>query len=125
MYDPAKKGKVLIVDDDEIIRMSLQDMLEMHDIPSMTASDGIEALEVFSSHGDTIKLIILDLNMPGLNGHETFLKLKEMNESVPVLLATGDISSKKIDAMRAKGLEYVLEKPVKFEKIKNILYNLQ
>lgn len=124
MKDAGPRGRILIVDDDEIIRNSLEDMLEFYEYETFSASDGNEALEIYSDYGHAIDLVILDLNMPGLNGHDTYMKLKEMNDAVQVLLATGDIGNRVIDSMRDRGLKHIFQKPLSFETLKNILENL-
>lgn len=124
MHEARLKGKILIVDDDAMIRKVLQNFLDLNQIESLTASDGQEALELYSGKADSIDLVILDLNMPGLNGQETFYRLLEMNKDIRVLLATGDIENKAIDAMKEKGLKYIIQKPLRFEKLKSILDTL-
>jgi len=70
-------------------------------------------------------MVFLDLNMPGLDGHDTFMKLKEMNEDVQVLLITGDVKNNAIKTMRDRGLEHIMEKPLKMEMLEDLLKSLK
>jgi len=119
------KYTILIIDDDEIVRFSLREMLEYNDIHTLTAADGIEALKIYSEVGVSIDLVFLDFHMPRLNGYDTFIKLKEINEVVQVLLITGDIENDAIKSMRDRGLEHVMEKPLKMELLEDFIENLK
>ncbi|HEY3399385.1 MAG TPA: LytS/YhcK type 5TM receptor domain-containing protein [Geothrix sp.] len=80
--------RILLVDDDELIRMSVGPMLEMlgHDVE--TASGGREALARFEA-GQDMDLVILDMNMPDLDGTETLARLRLLRPCQPVLLCSG------------------------------------
>jgi PAS domain S-box-containing protein len=91
--DPAPRTgrlSVLVVDDDELIRRSSQDMLDHlgHDV--VTASSGEEALALLEE-GLRPDVVLLDVNMPGLGGAETLPPLRVLCPRTPVLLATGRV----------------------------------
>lgn len=117
-------GKILVVEDEDITRIVLQDMLTSMNFESVSARDGLEAIEIYSHSGHEIDLVILDLNMPRLNGKDTYFKLLEINKNVKVILSTGDTENEAIDHMKEKGLEHVLKKPYQFDILENILNNI-
>ncbi|MBR1454491.1 MAG: response regulator transcription factor [Lachnospiraceae bacterium] len=81
-----KKEKILIVDDEARMRKLIGDFLINNNFDIVEAGDGEEALKVFNEVSD-IKLIILDVMMPKLDGYET-LKAIRKNSKVPVILLT-------------------------------------
>ncbi len=78
--------KILLVDDEESIHLLYREELEEEGYEIHSALTGEEALEKL----DIVKpdLIILDINMPGMNGIETLRQIKELNSAIPVILCT-------------------------------------
>ncbi len=82
-------GTILLVDDDESIRETGQELLEARGFQVFTAHDGNHALEVYRKKGAEIDLVVLDMIMPRMGGSETFDRLREINPAIKVLLSTG------------------------------------
>ena len=82
-------GRILAVDDEEMVRKLLRDMLTSIGYEVITAEDGIEALEVYRREGRGISLVILDMVMPRMDGMETLMRLREIDPSVKVLFSSG------------------------------------
>jgi PAS domain S-box-containing protein len=80
--------RILLVDDDELIRLAVGPMLEMMGHQVATASDGYEAIHHFEA-GLPVDLVVLDMNMPGLNGSETLDRLLALRPDQAVLMASG------------------------------------
>ena len=80
---------VLVVDDEASVRDAIIDILELIDVISFTACDGEEGIEVFQNNLNDIKLIILDLTMPGLTGEETFISIRKLSDSIPIIVSSG------------------------------------
>lgn len=78
--------KILIADDEELIRKLVCDFLEREGYQSLQAGDGDEALAVFEENPDTA-LIILDIMMPNIDGWEACRKIREKS-AVPVIMLT-------------------------------------
>ena len=86
---PVTTGKVLVVEDEtDLARMVLR-ALEEHGYQTLHASDGLQALEALQIHGDQIRLVILDLVLPGVSGERVYEMLQLFRPEVPVLIATG------------------------------------
>ncbi len=85
---PQPKLRILLVDDDELIRESVAPMLEMLGHQVLTASGGASALRLLEASG-AMDLVILDMNMPGMSGAETLPRLLELCPGMPVVMATG------------------------------------
>lgn len=83
-----KKGptKILIADDDGMVRTTVSKILEMFGHHVDTASDGRGVIDLVD---DSYDVIILDINMPDMDGFETMEKLNRLNYDIPVLFLTG------------------------------------
>lgn len=82
-------GAVLLVDDELVIREIGAEMLETLGIKSVVARDGNEALDLFKKDRDTISLVILDIEMPGLSGDRVAQKLREIKPEIKILYSSG------------------------------------
>jgi type IV pilus assembly protein PilB len=84
----AAKGKVLLVEDEEQLRRVMKDLLEREGYQIVEAADGVSALEQVDRHAPD--LILLDLNLPGLDGYEVLSQLRSrpITAEVPVIVLT-------------------------------------
>jgi PAS domain S-box-containing protein len=80
--------RILLVDDDPLIRAAIPDLLQALGHPVQTADGGQEALDQLAA-GLEVDLVILDMRMPGLDGAETLARLRVQHPDLPVLLASG------------------------------------
>ena len=80
--------RILLVDDDELVRLSVAPMLTAIGHEVQTAESGLEALERVQAGLDA-DLVILDMNMPGLNGAQTLARVLALRPGLVVLMATG------------------------------------
>lgn len=84
----ARPLRVLVVEDDTLIRMSISEMLESRGHVAFEAADGKEALRLHEAQ--EIDVLLADVGLPGMNGVEVAAKLREAQPALPVLYATGD-----------------------------------
>ncbi len=117
-------AKILLIDDEEIIRLSLQQDLQDEGYEVDTAEDGEPALEMF---GNGYDLIITDLMMEGVDGMTVLKKAREANpqQAVFILTGYGELDSA-INALRLGAADYLL-KPYHYDelllRVKNCLEN--
>ena len=107
----------MIVDDEPINIEAVKELLEALGYKVLTAQSGKKAIELYRKHSKDIKLIILDMIMPEMNGKETVVKLMEMDKNVRVLLASGysiDGEAKTILELGCKGF---IQKPFRAEEL--------
>lgn len=91
MKQKASKNTILIVDDEEIVKKTLRDVLS-DDYAVLTAGNGKEALDLLAKHSDSIVAIVLDLIMPVMDGItflENFRNHQEYNK-IPIIVATSN-----------------------------------
>jgi len=80
------KGKILIVEDDEGMRFFLSEALAKEGYWFQAVKSGEEALKLFSR--ETFDLVVLDYNLPGINGMETFARIQDKVPEMVVILVT-------------------------------------
>ena len=80
---------VLVIDDEALIRESIQDILEISNIQTLNAANGQAGIELFKDRRSDIKTILLDISMPVLSGPETLEKIRELDPEIYVILSSG------------------------------------
>ena len=119
--DPAlsdqEAGLILIVDDEAGILEIEKEMLVMHNYKVLTAGSGEEALEIFRKHGAEIRLVILDINMPGMGGYNCLIELKKLNPSLDVIIATGYAEEQHVKKVKEAGVSDIIKKPFKIDDL--------
>lgn len=81
-----EKKKILLVDDEDGIQLLYREEFEDEGYLVDSAINGVEALEKFKANPPD--LVILDINMPGMNGIEVLRQMKEINAELPVILSS-------------------------------------
>lgn len=82
-------GRILVVDDEEMIRDVARSLLEVCGYEVVTMSNGLEAVDYYRDHGGGIDLVIIDMVMPEMSGRECFQALRELDPNVRAVLSTG------------------------------------
>ena len=124
--DPAKKlwhgtGTILLVDDEETIRVLSKQMLERLGFRVLTAADGCEALTIFRAQQQEIVAILLDLTMPHMDGEETFRELQRIKTEVPVIMSSGYNEQDIAQRFDGKGLAGFIQKPYRMAMLSQTL----
>lgn len=115
------RGLVLLVDDEPMLRDTVGIMLEHLHYEVVTASDGIEALEVFREHRDRVECVLLDLSMPRMNGWETLAALRAIQPGLPVILASGYNEGTVLQDDRPERPQAILSKPYPMKELEAAL----
>jgi CheY-like chemotaxis protein len=82
-------GTILLADDEESVLSVCSLMLSTIGFQVMTATDGQEAVELFSEHADEISCVLLDLTMPYLDGAQVLREIRQIRPEVKVILSSG------------------------------------
>ena len=116
---------ILLVDDNESVRDLGEEMLLEYGYRVITASNGREALQIYSSERENISLVILDLFMPEMGGKECLRALLRMDPKVRVLLVSGFTQNGEIGDVLDSGAKGFVGKPFEtaklLEKIRKII----
>jgi len=104
-------GTVLLVDDDATVRRVGRMILEGAGFDTKLASDGEEAIAIYSEMGTEIVAVLLDLTMPKMAGEEAFTELRKLNPEIRVVLTSGYNEQDATNRFTGKGLAGFLKKP--------------
>lgn len=113
---------LLVIDDEKLVRWTIQQSMEKEDFRVVSVSDGAEAIEKIMQ--ERFDVIITDFIMPGLNGMDVVRKAKELHPETKVIMLTayGSILDKE-EAQKA-GVSKFLDKPFLVHEVKNAVSSL-
>jgi len=114
-------GRILVVDDEQLIRMVATRMLEKLGYQVAAVPGGKEAVEYCRAHPGEIDLVIIDLAMPGMNGYDTFLALKEIDPEVKAIMSTGYDREGAVQAALDAGVLAFIRKPYELKELFEIV----
>jgi DNA-binding NtrC family response regulator len=125
MIDLEKKEKrkgpedayILLIEDEEQIRILVQEMLESVSYKVILAANAKEGIEIFESKKDLIELVLLDFYLPDKTGLEVLRKIRNLDESCKVLITSGFEVDKEIETALDEGAIGYLSKPFNREQI--------
>ena len=109
-------NKILVVEDDEDLNQLYKEILELKNFEVETCKNGQEGVEKFKEINPS--LVIMDGDMPILDGYEAFYQIKKFNQNANVVIVTGmpEYERKNQDAIK-KGLIKVISKPLRVNQI--------
>jgi len=118
----ASPQAILVVDDDPFLRSCIREMLELLGHPRvLEAGGGVEALRLHQQHAAEIRLVLLDLDMPGMDGFETFTRLRQRDPALRIVFATGAWKSLPGMELTAQDGTGILQKPFRMDDLRAIL----
>jgi two-component system cell cycle sensor histidine kinase/response regulator CckA len=108
---PKLSGRLLLVEDDETLRVLQVRMIESIGMSALSAGNGPEALELFRSDPTGFAAALMDLSMPGMSGEELCAELFALRPDLPILLMSGFENADVIQRCSQKGSVRFLQKP--------------
>lgn len=108
----VNKTKILVIDDDEIVRQVLEMLLKDLGYEVISSSEPYEAISIFDLNKDSIDLVISDMIMPKLNGKELFYRIKEIKKNLRFILLSG-YTKNNVDEKFLNDIDLFLEKPIR------------
>ncbi|HTY10189.1 MAG TPA: response regulator [Bacteroidota bacterium] len=105
------KVMILLVEDEAMLQELLKAVLEEEGYQVETASDGEAAVEIFRQKKNEISLVLSDMGLPKLGGWEMFEKLRSIQPSVKVILASGYVDAEMREEAIKKGAKDFVQKP--------------
>jgi CheY-like chemotaxis protein len=109
--------RILLVDDEEMIIDVGAQILQKLGYEVLTASHGMEAIEVYRQNRQEVAMVILDLIMPQMGGGETYDRLKEIDPQVKVLLSSGYSIDGQATEILNRGCDGFIQKPFSMEDL--------
>ncbi len=118
--EKPKKFKVLLVDDEDVFREATARQLKVRGFVVNTADSGQAALELV--HSDPPDVVLLDQQMPTMQGSEVFAAIKQVNPLIEVIMLTGNTSvDDALELMKLGTFDYLM-KPINIEEL---LYKIE
>jgi signal transduction histidine kinase len=114
--------KILLVEDDKLVRSVIVEVLTNYGYRMVTASNGVDGLETFQKVGDSIDLVIADVVMPKMSGIELVKEIEKLNENIRVLFMSG--YSEQVNNLEDMGVNYIKKPFVPLDLVKKIRYVL-
>ena len=124
MSEEMAGARVLVIDDEKLVRDAMCEMLELEGIPFVSASDGAEGLTSVEQHGDRVGLVVLDLTMPGLSGQETFLRIRAIAPGLPIVLSSGHDEARALAPLEGENVAGYLQKPYPLSQMVDLVRKL-
>ena len=108
MQNPSSKDKILIIDDEPLIRDLFSIYLEEHDYEILTADNGLTGLELIET--EKPDLVLTDLNMPHVDGFNVLKQAHEKNEELPIIVISGaGTLDAAVKALRQGAWDYLIK----------------
>jgi len=122
---PPGKGELILVVDDEVsIREIAKLTLEANGYQVVTAGDGVEAVSICAQDSGVIKVILMDMMMPGMDGPATIRALQMMKTGAKIVATSGDARRDGTVMESIPGVQVFLQKPYTAEKLLTTLHDI-
>jgi PAS domain S-box-containing protein len=115
------RGRVLVVDDEELILETTAMALSAIGFEVETARDGLEALARVEAGREGLDLVLMDLTMPRMDGREAFLAMRRLAPDLPVILSSGYNEQDSLQAFGGEGPAAFLQKPYQLQELRRVL----
>jgi len=106
-----KDKRILIVEDDQLSSRFLTTVLRDSEADLIYARNGIEAVDLVRQNGD-LDLVLMDVQLPGMNGNEAATKIRQFNERIPIIAQTAHAMSEDKDRSINAGCNDYITKPI-------------
>ena len=117
----GRPGTILVVDDEEAVRSLVRRMLERLGFAVLEAADGAEAESVFRDHHQALAGVVLDLSMPRVDGVEALARLRAIQPSARVILASGFDRDDSLRRFTSERPTTFIHKPFRFSQLRAVL----
>ncbi|NTV50654.1 MAG: response regulator [Geobacteraceae bacterium] len=114
-------GTIMLVEDEEDVRLIAKTMLEGLGFCVLEAVNGKEALELYRKKAAEITMVITDIGMPVMNGYALINELRKLNPELPVIISSGFGDKTIASKIKLEGTAGLLSKPYSFGRLRNVL----
>jgi len=108
---------ILLVDDEDQVLQTTRAMLEEHGFTVVTATDGVEGVEAFRNQSARLSAVVLDINMPRMDGAEACRQMRRIAPGVPVILTSGFDEQEAVGEFTTAGLADFIQKPYRMKAL--------
>lgn len=114
-------GRILVIDDEDVVREMATDMLVALGYTVMTAADGDEALALYREKMNEIDLAVIDMVMPRMGGRDCFRELKKLNPAIKAILSTGYSRDGAAQEILDEGMMGFAQKPYRMNQLSELV----
>lgn len=114
-------GRILVVEDESMIRKTTRKMLEDLGYEVFLAENGKEGLDLFSKLYPSLNMVILDMIMPEMNGRDCFNAMKEIHPKARIIISSGFTREADIRDLKERGLCGIIRKPYRIVELSRIV----
>ncbi len=114
-------GTILVVDDEEVLRLTAEGLLTHLGYHVLLASNGQEGIDLYKQRSSEIDLVLLDMVMPQISGRECFKLMREINPDAKIILVSGFSQEDDVIQLKKDGLAGFLRKPYRKWDLSNII----
>lgn len=120
---PGQKasGRVLVVDDENMVRRLAKTMLTRLGYEVVDVSSGAEAIEAFRKADAPFDLVLLDMIMPGMDGRDCFMALKSINPDVRAVISSGFSQEDATQELMQEGVRGFVQKPYRLTELSEVV----
>ncbi len=118
----ASRGRVLVVEDNRSNQFVVSGMLERLGVRSVLASSGLDAMETLKT--DTFDLVLMDCNMPEIDGYETTRRIRAMetgDRQLPIIAMTANVQEGDVRKCLDAGMDDYLSKPLRLDVLREMI----
>jgi len=116
------RGRILVVDDEEVMRLTAKAILEELGYEVIVARNGQKGLQVYLQENAAFDLVLLEMAMPVMNGRDCFKAMREHNPDVLVVLSSGFSKVEDLREMKDLGLVGLVRKPYSSSKLSQTIH---
>jgi CheY-like chemotaxis protein len=117
MHTSIWKGKTfLVVEDDEVSMEFIKELFDPYKVELICVNNGMEAIETFR-HNSAIDLVLMDVQLPIMNGRDAMKQIKEINPDIPVIAQTAFAMSGDRERYINEGFDAYISKPINVNEI--------
>jgi CheY-like chemotaxis protein len=110
------KERILVVDDEELVRMVTKAVLAYRGYQMVEAEDGLDAIRKYSTAPGSFDLVLMDMHMPKLNGYDALLRIRELNPKAKAIVLSGGVHDPDESFGQMPGVAF-LHKPFENEEL--------
>ncbi len=114
---------ILIVDDEAVVRRAAKRLLTNLGYNVLLAEDGAEAVTTYEANRDRISITVLDMVMPREKGDVAFRRIRALDPSARILLASGHAASETVESLILEGAVGFVQKPYKIAYLNQLIRN--
>ena len=111
-------GRVLIIDDESIVRKISRQMMELLGFDVVTAVDGLDGVDAFRRQAEEIVLVLLDLSMPRMNGENAFAEIRRIRPDARIVVVSGYDEQEALHRFEGQDLAGFLQKPYRLTTLR-------